>query len=138
MADKFKVDIQGVFSANSDYSDPGTEFLPEPYDLEPDEFVQMMLEGEVSGGSDVDTSIFNSISLLIVKNTDTGAGRIGQVTVANATHTDPSGGTGFVAYIHPGGIFATTDVTPAEKVNIGVKTGDAGPPIMFEVIIIGS
>ena len=138
MADKFKVEVYGTFSENSDYSDPGTEFIPEAYDLEYDEFIQMMVEGEISVGTDIDTSIFNSISLLIVKNTDTGAGRVGQVTVANATHTDQEGGEGFVSFIHPGGIFVTTDVTPSGKVNVGRQFGESGPPVMFEVTIIGS
>ncbi len=135
MADKFKVDLKGIYSANSDYSKPEIKFLPAPYELEPDEFIQMVVEGEISVGTDIDTSIFDSISMLIIKNMD--ATKVGQVTIANATHTDPSGGSGFVNHIHPGGIFVTTDVTPAGKVNVGRQLGEH-ETVMFEVIIIGS
>tara|TARA_R100000742_G_C4243048_1_gene62384 strand:+ start:54 stop:470 length:417 start_codon:yes stop_codon:yes gene_type:complete len=138
MADKFQVEIHGVFSDNSDYSDPGTEFLPEPYEAQPDEFIQMVVEGEVSIGTDIDTSIFESISMLIVKNMETTAGRVGQVTIANATHTNPGAGSGFVSRIDPGGIFVTTDITPAGKVNVGRQFGESDSTVMFEVIIIGS
>ena len=138
MADKFKIDLKGIYSANSDYSKPEAKFLPAPYELEPDEFIQMVVEGETSMGTDIDTSIFDSISMLIVKNMETTEGRVGQVTIANATHTNPGGGSGFVNHIHPGGIFVTTDITPAGKVNVGRQLGESDSTVMFEVIIIGS
>lgn len=131
VADYFQLAIKGAYSKNSNYSDPKIIFNPSPYTVMPTEFIKMTVEAEISEGSDIDTSIWDSISLLMVKNLDTAINL--DVSVLNANHAADAG---FVSRIAPGGVYVTTDVTPSGKVN--VMSTDGGDAIMCEVIVVGS
>ena len=131
VADYFQLQIKGVYSKNTDYSNPKIVFEPSRYSVMPTEFIRMTVEAEISVGSDIDTSIWDSISLLMVKNLDTAINL--DVTVLNANHTEAPG---CVARIAPGGVYVTTDVTPAGKVN--VMSTDGGDVVMCEVIVVGN
>ena len=136
VADYLRLLLKGVYSANTDYSDPKVIFEPSPYSVMPTEFIKMTVEGEVSAGSTIDTSIFNSISLLMVKNLDTA--QTLQLVIGNATHDNPGEGEGMTTRIAPGGIFVTTDVIAAGKVNVGEISGSGDGVIMCEVFVAGS
>lgn len=135
VADYFELQVKGVYSENTNYSDPKVLFAPSPHSVMPTEFIRMTVEGEISVGSDIDTSIFSSISLLIVKNLDTA--QTLQLVIGNATHDNPSEGEGMTTRIAPGGIFVTTDVLAAGKVNVGEISGSGDGVIMCEVIVVG-
>ena len=136
VADYFELQVKGVYSKNTDYSDPKVVFEPSRYSMMPTEFIRMTVEGEVSVGSDIDTSIFTSISLLMVKNLDTA--QTLQLVIGNAAHDDPGGGAGFTTRIAPGGVFITTDALAAGKVNVGEISGSGDGVIMCEVFVAGN
>ena len=134
IADYGSIEVVGVYSKNSNYSDPKIIFKPTVYGTYPTEFIKMTVEGEISVGTDVDTSILSSISLLVVKNPH--ATQTLQVTIGNATHDDPGSGDGMTVRVAPGGLFVTTDVLPAGKVNVAPLSME--PPIVCDVFIAGS
>tara|TARA_Y100000310_G_scaffold31672_1_gene30018 strand:+ start:1016 stop:1420 length:405 start_codon:yes stop_codon:yes gene_type:complete len=134
MADYFQLQIKGVYSKNTDYSNPKIVFEPSRYSVMPTEFIRMTVEAEVSVGSDIDTSIWDSISLLMVKNLDTAINL--KVTIATVDRDNPGEGAGADFLVHPGGLFVITDVLPAGMVNL--LSGSESDPIMCEVIIVGS
>ena len=134
VADYFRLLVKGVYSENTDYSDPKIIFEPSPYSVMPTEFIKMTVEAEISVGSDIDTSILSSISLLMVKNLDTAINL--KVTIGTVDRDNPGEGDGASFLVHPGGVFAITDVLPAGKVNVLSMSG--GDIVMCEVIIVGS
>ena len=135
VADYGKIQITGVYSKNADYSDPKVVFEPDNYSVGPTEFIKMTVEGEASVGTDIDTSIMSSISLLIVRNPH--ATQTLQLVIGNIAHDSPGDGDGFTTNIAPGGLFATTDALAAGKVNVGPLSGEA-PIAGIEVFVVGS
>ena len=106
MADYAKLQIKGVFSKSSDYSDPVTKFSPAAYTVTPDEYFHCELEAATSGGTTLDTTILDSATLLVIKNND--ATNYVTATFDNAG----MGGTNVSVRIHAGGYLVTTDFAP--------------------------
>ncbi len=72
--------------------------------------------------------------MLVVKNPH--ATQSLQVTIKNAQYNDLEGDS-LVVRVAPGGLFVTTDVLPAGKVNVGPLTMEQ-PITGIEVFIVGS
>ena len=70
MADYAKLQIKGVFSKSSDYSDPVTSFTPTAYTVTPDEYFHCEIEAATSSGTALNTSILDTPTLVAIKNND--------------------------------------------------------------------
>ena len=112
MADYAKLEIRGIYSKNSDYSSPKSDFNPANYEVTPDEYFHCEIQADTSGGTTITTSILASATLLVVKNND---------TTNYVTATFDSAGNSSVdnlIRIAPGGILATTDFTVAQNLKL--------------------
>tara|TARA_R100000700_G_C3156149_1_gene133365 strand:+ start:87 stop:722 length:636 start_codon:yes stop_codon:yes gene_type:complete len=69
MADYAKLHVKGLFSKNSDYSDPKVSMAPAAYALTPDEYLHLEIEAD-TGGTTINLSHFSSITAVIIKNND--------------------------------------------------------------------
>ena len=70
MADYAKLQIKGVFSKSSDYSDPVTAFTPAAYTITPDEYFHCEISAATSSGTALNTSILDTATLVAIKNND--------------------------------------------------------------------
>ena len=128
MADYAKLEIRGIYSKNSDYSSPKSDFNPANYEVTPDEYFHFEIQADTSGGTTITTSILASATLLVVKNND---------TTNYVTATFDSAGNSSVdnlIRIAPGGILATTDFTVAQNLKLVANSAACE----CEVFIVGT
>ena len=128
MADYSKLEIRGIYSKNSDYSSPKSDFNPANYEVTPDEYFHCEIQADTSGGTTITTSILASATLLVVKNND---------TTNYVTATFDSAGNSSVdnlIRIAPGGILATTDFTVAQNLKLVANSAACE----CEVFIVGT
>lgn len=128
MADYAKLEIRGIYSKNSDYSSPKSDFNPANYEVTPDEYFHCEIQADTSGGTTITTSILASATLLVVKNND---------TTNYVTATFDSAGNSSVdnlIRIAPGGILATTDFTVAQNLKLVANSAACE----CEVFIVGT
>ena len=128
MADYAKLEIRGLYSKNSDYSSPKSDFNPANYEVTPDEYFHCEIQADTSGGTTITTSILASATLLVVKNND---------TTNYVTATFDSAGNSSVdnlIRIAPGGILATTDFTVAQNLKLVANSAACE----CEVFIVGT
>ena len=126
MADYAKLHVKGLFSKNSDYSDPKVLMAPAAYTLTPDEYLHMELNCD-TGGEIIKTDRFDGgVTLCIVKNNDTAIVVTAQFNTAADTDVDVA--------IPAGGIFVTPDFAYAGDLTL---TSASGTP-ECEVFIIGT
>tara|TARA_R100001480_G_scaffold73859_2_gene84550 strand:- start:82 stop:462 length:381 start_codon:yes stop_codon:yes gene_type:complete len=126
MADYAKLEVKGVYSKVSDYSTPKTKFKPAAYALTPDEYMHFEVNCD-DNGETFDLSMFSGgITMLVVKNNDTGINVKATINTANDTGVD--------VVIPPGGFFVTPDVAIAGDL---VLTSASGVP-ECEVFIVGT
>ena len=134
MTDFAKLQIKGVFSKSSDYSDPVTRFSPTAYTVTPDEYfhceVQAALSTDTVGHTTVDTSIFASATLLVIKNNDTTNYVTATFDCAGMATTDTS------VRVHAGGFFVTTDFVPNGSAKLKLTANTAA--CECEVFIVGT
>ena len=128
MADYAKLEIRGIYSKNSDYSSPKSDFNPANYEVTPDEYFHCEIQADTSGGTTITTSILASATLLVVKNNDT-------TNYVTATF-DSAGNTSVdnLIRIAPGGILATTDFTVAQNLKLVANSAACE----CEVFIVGT
>ena len=131
MADYAKLEIRGIYSKNSDYSSPKSDFNPANYEVTPDEYFHCEIQADTSGGTTITTSILASATLLVVKNNDT-------TNYVTATYRQaPYNGSAIldtVSRIAPGGILATTDFTVAQNLKLVANSAACE----CEVFIVGT
>ena len=128
MDDYAKLEIRGIYSKNSDYSSPKSDFNPANYEVTPDEYFHCEIQADTSGGTTITTSILASATLLVVKNND---------TTNYVTATFDSAGNSSVdnlIRIAPGGILATTDFTVAQNLKLVANSAACE----CEVFIVGT
>ena len=128
MADYAKLEIRGIYSKNSDYSSPKSDFNPANYEVTPDEYFHCEIQADTSGGTTITTSILASATLLVVKNND---------ATNYVTATFDSAGNSSVdnlIRIAPGGILATTDFTVAQNLKLVANSAACE----CEVFIVGT
>ena len=128
MADYAKLEIRGIYSKNSDYSSPKSDFNPANYEVTPDEYFHCEIQADTSGGTTITTSILASATLLVVKNND---------TTNYVTATFDSAGNSSVdnlIRIAPGGILATTDFTVAQNLKLVANSAACE----CEIFIVGT
>jgi len=124
--DYAKLEVKGVYSKVSDYSSPRTKFRPAAYALTPDEYMHFEVNCD-DNGETFDLSMFSGgITLLIVKNNDTGINVKATYNTANDA--------GVRTVIPPGGIFVTPDIVIAADL---ILTSASGVP-ECEVFIVGT
>ena len=121
-----KLEVKGVYSKVSDYSSPRTKFKPAAYALTPDEYMHFEVNCD-DNGETFDLSMFSGgITMLIVKNNDTGINVTARVTTAGTSNVD--------VVIPPGGIYMNPDVAIANDL---ILTSASGVP-ECEVFIVGT
>jgi len=126
MADYAKLHIKGLFSKNSDYSDPKVSMAPSAYTLTPDEYLHMELNCD-TGGEIIKTDRFDGgVTLCVIKNNDTAITVTAQFNTAADTDVDVA--------IPAGGIFVTPDFAYGGDLTL---TSASGAP-ECEVFIIGT
>ena len=128
MDDYAKLEIRGIYSKNSDYSSPKSDFNPANYEVTPDEYFHCEIQADTSGGTTITTSILASATLLVVKNND---------ATNYVTATFDSAGNSSVdnlIRIAPGGILATTDFTVAQNLKLVANSAACE----CEVFIVGT
>ena len=132
MADYAKLQIKGVFSKSSDYSDPVTSFTPAAYTVTPDEYlhceVQAALAGDTVGHTTVDTSILASVSLVVIKNNDA----TNYVTVTFGKTGSGSADTSI--RVAAKGYLVMTDFLPTHKLKLVANTAHCE----CEIFVVGS
>ena len=132
MADYAKLELKGVYSTVSDYSTPRTKFKPASYAVTPDEYfhceVQAALATDTVGHTTIDTSIFDSATLLVIKNKDATNYVTATFDCAGMGVTNTS------VRIHAGGFFATTDFTVAENLKLVANSAR----VECEIFIVGT
>jgi len=138
MADFAKLSMKGLYSKSSDYSDPVTVFGPsayEPATASIDEYFHCELQVNTAADdpahTTLDTTIFATAVLLVIKNNDT-------TNYVTATFDCAGmGSTNTSVRIHAGGFFVTTDFTPSAsdpKLKLVANTAACE----CEVFIVGS
>ena len=126
MADYAKLHVKGLFSKNSDYSDPKVSMAPAAYALTPDEYLHMELNCD-TGGEIIKTDRFDGgVTLCIIKNNDTAITVTAQFNTAADTDVDVA--------IPAGGIFVTPDFAYGGDLTL---TSASGEP-ECEVLILGT
>ena len=126
MADYAKLHVKGLFSKNSDYSDPKVSMAPAAYALTPDEYLHMELNCD-TGGEIIKTDRFDGgVTLCVIKNNDTAITVTAQVNTAADTDVDVA--------IPAGGIFVTPDFAYGGDLTL---TSASGTP-ECEVLILGT
>ena len=125
MADYAKLHVKGLFSKNSDYSDPKVSMAPAAYALTPDEYLHLEIEAD-TGGTTINLSHFSSITAVIIKNNDTAITVTAQFNTAADTDVDVA--------IPAGGIFVTPDFAYGGDLTL---TSASGTP-ECEVLILGT
>ena len=121
-----KLEVKGVYSKVSDYSTPRTRFKPAAFTLTPDEYMHFEVNCD-DNGETFDLSMFSGgITMLIVKNNDTGINVTARVTTAGTSNVD--------VVIPPGGIYMNPDVAIANDL---ILTSASGVP-ECEVFIVGT
>ncbi|MAH48943.1 hypothetical protein CMI37_24155 [Candidatus Pacearchaeota archaeon] len=130
MANHSKISIKGTYSKNSDFSKPKIVFDPEPYKVSASKFFSRLVLTEISVGVDLNTSVFDTISFFSVQIPSSEDNEI-----VLEFKSEGNGAVSNVFNIVPGGIFATTDLTPgASKLNLTDRWYD--PPTV-DLFIIG-
>jgi len=131
MADYAKLHVKGLFSKNSDYSDPKVLMAPAAYTLTPDEYLHMELNCD-TGGEIIKTDRFDGgVTLCIVKNNDTT--NYVKATWRSAEY-DGSAVKDNQLRIAAGGLIVTTDFTAANSLILTANTAACE----CEVFIIGT
>lgn len=126
MADYAKLHVKGLFSKNSDYSDPKVSMAPAAYALTPDEYLHMELNCD-TGGEIIKTDRFDGgVTLCVIKNNDTAITVTAQFNTAADTDVDVA--------IPAGGIFVTPDFAYGGDLTL---TSASGTP-ECEVLILGT
>ena len=126
MADYAKLHVTGLFSKNSDSSDPKVSMAPAAYALTPDEYLHMELNCD-TGGEIIKTDRFDGgVTLCVIKNNDTAITVTAQVNTAADTDVDVA--------IPAGGIFVTPDFAYGGDLTL---TSASGTP-ECEVLILGT
>ena len=126
MADYAKLHVKGLFSKNSDYSDPKVSMAPAAYTLTPDEYLHMELNCD-TGGEIIKTDRFDGgVTLCVIKNNDTAITVTAQFNTAADTDVDVA--------IPAGGIFVTPDFAYGGDLTL---TSASGTP-ECEVLILGT
>ena len=69
MADNAKIQVVGVYSKNTDYSDPSAKFRGSAYTAAPDEYMHVEIQADTSPVT-LTTSHLASATGLIIKNND--------------------------------------------------------------------
>lgn len=141
-----KVEIAGVYSKNSDYSNPKVAMTPNPFTTQPTKYMKVTVEAEMSVGTEVQTSQFSGISFVMIKNLghsiDAPTDVTGIIEVAIGTADNPKSSVGAWqgnSYrIAPKGIFITTDMEPSKGLNVlSDPDGEGTPVVLCEVFIAG-
>ena len=126
MADYAKLHVKGLFSKNSDYSDPKVSMAPAAYALTPDEYLHMELNCD-TGGEIIKTDRFDGgVTLCVIKNNDTAITVTAQFNTTADTDVDVA--------IPAGGIFVTPDFAYGGDLTL---TSASGTP-ECEVLILGT
>mgnify|MGYP003128074614 FL=1 len=128
MADYAKLHVKGLFSKNSDYSDPKVSMAPAAYALTPDEYIHTELQADTSSGTTLTTSILSSATLLVVKNNDA-------TNYVTATFRSAgNGSTNNIVRIAAGGFLAVSDYTVANNLLLVANSAACE----CEVFIVGT
>ena len=128
MADYAKLHVKGLFSKNSDYSDPKVSMAPAAYALTPDEYIHTELQADTSSGTTLTTSILSSATLLVVKNND--ATNYVTATFRSAGNSS----TNNIIRIAAGGFLAVSDYTVANNLLLVANSAACE----CEVFIVGT
>jgi len=132
--DYAKLELKGVYSTVSDFSTPRTKFKPASYTVRPDEYfhceVQAALATDTVGHTTIDTSIFDSATLLVIKNKDADNYVTATFDCAGMSTTDTS------VRIHAGGFFVTTDFVPNGSAKLKLIANSAR--VECEIFIVGT
>ena len=116
-----KLEVKGVYSEVSDFSTARTKFKPAAFTLTPDEYMHL----EIDTPFTLDTGMFGTITLLVIKNSSS-------TPITARIDTDATANVDVV--IPANGIFATPDVKVSEDL---VLTPATGTP-KCEIFIIGT
>jgi len=126
MADYAKLHVKGLFSKNSDYSDPKVSMAPVAYALTPDEYLHMELNCDTDGEIIKTDRFDGGVTLCVIKNNDTAITVTAQFNTAADTDVDVA--------IPAGGIFVTPDFAYGGDLTL---TSASGTP-ECEVLILGT
>ena len=123
----FKLAVKGVYSENSDYSDPVAAFNPSADTLTINEYYHCRIDAATSAGVVIDLASFaEGIKMMMVKNLDS--------AIVITAEFDTAGDSNVSIAIPAGGMMVTPDATAAGDLTL---ISASGTPVA-EIMVLGT